>query len=96
MAVFQGCIITAFNSGIYKSCDGINLGGGGNTKKVFDDSRTYVESMDVVNYNGKLVLRTKFHNNPYYCDPSGNYPAGGPGVDHCDHGTITPAYTPPP
>jgi hypothetical protein len=95
MVVFKGCIITAFNSGIYKSCDGLNLGGGGNTVKLYDDRRTYVESMDVVNYKGQLVLRTKFHNNPYYCDPSGNYPGGGPGVDHCDHGTVTAAYTPP-
>jgi hypothetical protein len=88
MVLFQDCIITAFNSAIYRSCNGINLGGGGETKKLYEGAA--VESMDVVRYNGKLVLRTKFHNNPYYCDPSGYWPAGGEGVDHCDHGTITP------
>jgi hypothetical protein len=87
MVIFDNCIITAFNSGICKSCNGINLGGGGRTEKLYDGAP--VESMDVVRYNGRLVLRTKFRDNPWYCDPSGDYPAGGPGVDHCDQGIIT-------
>jgi hypothetical protein len=89
MVIFDDCIITAFNSGIYKSCNGINLGGGGETMKLYDGAP--VVSMDVVRYNGRLVLRTEFATpeTPWYCDPSGNHPAGGPGVDHCDHGTIT-------
>lgn len=86
MVIFRDCIVTAFNSGIYKSCNGLNLGGGGETVKVYEGAP--VEAMDVVAYQGRLVLRTKFANNPYYCDPSGDHPGGGLGVDHCDHGSV--------
>jgi hypothetical protein len=91
MVVFKNCIITAFNSTIWKSCDGINLGGGGNSVLLYNGAA--VEIMDLVNYNGQLTLHTKFHNNPWYCDPSGDHPAGGPGVDHCDHFQVLPPNT---
>jgi hypothetical protein len=81
MTVFHDCIYTAFNSAIYRSCDGVNLGGGGNTVKLYEGAP--VESMQVTTVNGNEVLRTKFRNNPYYCDPSGDHPGGGPGVWHC-------------
>jgi hypothetical protein len=81
MVIFHDCVITAFNSGIYKSCNGINLGGGGETKKVYEGAP--VESMTVTTYQGRLVLRTKFKNNPFYCDPTGDHPGGGGETTHC-------------
>ena len=78
---FNDCVITAFSGGgIYKSCNGLNLGGGGSTKKLYDKPNP-VTSMTVT-LDGKL--RTVFsHPGECYLDPSGDYPAGGPGVTHC-------------
>jgi hypothetical protein len=77
--IFCDCVITAFNDSIYKSCDGLNLGGGGNTVRVYQGA--HVLSMAVVEYKGRPVLRTQCENNPAYCDPTGDYPGGGPGVE---------------
>ena len=79
--IFRDCVITAFNSGIYRSCDGRFLGGGGNTQKVYEGAA--VESMTVTMLNGVPVLKTKFVNNPYYCDAVGDHPGGGGVTVHC-------------
>lgn len=79
--IFKGCVITAFSGGgIYKSCDGLNIGGGGNTVKLYDFPNK-VQSMTVT-ADGRL--RTVFsHPGECYLDPSGDHPAGGPGVTRC-------------
>lgn len=73
--IFKGCIITAIHSAIHRSCDGYNLGIGGDTIKPYDGSA--LVSMRVV--DGEL--HTVFRNNPCDRDTTGKYPAGGDPVD---------------
>src|ERR1700730_3601351 len=83
MAIFHDCVITAFSiGGIYKSCNGTNLGGGGQTVKLYEGRK--VSTMSVIPYRGGYALRTQFDDGTPYCDPSGDHPAGGPGVTHCE------------
>ncbi len=97
MVIFNDCVFTAFSGGgIYKSCNGINLGGGGDTVRVYQAAppnaidHLKVRAMTVVPYQGRDVLRTLFYDGSVYCDPTGDNPGGGPGVDHCDHPNSTP------
>ena len=75
MVVYKGDVITAFDGGwVYRSPDGTNLGGGGNSWKVYS-GREKVLSMFVVD-NGNAV-RTTFTNGVTYLSPDGENLGGG-------------------
>jgi hypothetical protein len=79
MVILDDCVITAFSGGgIYRSCNGQNLGGGGQTEKLYEGRP--VSTMSVAPGG----LRTVFNDGSCYLDPSGKHPGGGPGVSHCN------------
>lgn len=72
--VFKDCVITAFNGGgIYKSCDGLNIGGNGNTIRTYQGRKVY--KMTVQGDKLRTVFETIGN---CYLDPSGEHPAGDP------------------
>lgn len=78
LVVFDDCVYTAFSGGgIYRSCDGRNLGGGGNTTKVYEGQ--VVRSMTATP-NG---LVTVFQDGSCYLSPDGLEPGGGKRAGHC-------------
>jgi hypothetical protein len=84
--IFDDCVITAFSGGgIYKSCDGLNLGGvpiGTNTVKLYQGQK--IRLMKVINYRGKPVVAYVFEDGYQYCDPTGDHPGGDdPRVTRC-------------
>jgi hypothetical protein len=73
LVIVNDCVVTAFTGGgIYKSCDGLNLGDGGNTVKLYEGVR--VSEMIACREGG---LRVMFKSGDCYTDPSGDHPAGG-------------------
>lgn len=83
MVIYHDCVITAFSGGgIYKSCNGLNLGGGGQIVRLYQGQR--VSSMAIIPYKGGFAVKTVFADGTPYCDPSGDHPDGSaPGVTHC-------------
>lgn len=79
MLPYKDGVITAFkHSGVYVSPDGRNLGGGGNTVKIYRGEAEVVR----MQLWGDGVA-TLFDNGVWYCSPNGRNVGGGGNTNHC-------------
>ena len=79
MVIHKGCMITSFSGGgIYKSCNGLNLGGGGKFVRLYQGV-----NVGLMFSCEEKTLRTMFVTGDCYMDPTGDNPASGP---HCKPG----------
>jgi hypothetical protein len=84
MVINHGCVITAFSGGgIYKSCNGINLGGGGQTVRLYQG----VKVSEMISCQ-EGPLRTAFQSGDCYMDPDRDHPGGGGDSRHCAPGDM--------
>ena len=73
MIPYNGSVITAFSGkGIYKSPDGNNLGGGGNTTRVYNGDQSVIA---MIPYKDGVI--TAFSGKGIYKSPDGENLGGG-------------------